>query len=75
MSTLRRTKIAGRWVESPAWALALPFEVRPMRGFDVEAWPRWKATLLLLARAVKAKRQRLEWVRIHSHIEIGRAHV
>ena len=68
MSALRRTKIAGRWVESPAWALELPFEVRPMRGFDVAAWPRWKVTLNLLARAVRAKRQRLRWVRIHSHI-------
>ena len=55
MSRLRRVKIAGRWVDAPAWALALPFEVRPMRGFRHEGWGYWRATLALLAKAAKAR--------------------
>ena len=33
MSRLRRVKIAGRWVDAPAWALALPFDPVPS-GFQ-----------------------------------------
>ena len=68
MGKLSRVKIAGRWVEAPRWALDLPFEVRPSRGFRTTAWALWKPTLTLLARAAKAQRQRLEWVRIHDHV-------
>jgi hypothetical protein len=72
MGKLRRVKVAGRWAELPQWVLDLPFEVRPMRGFRPAAWPRWKSTLLLLARAAKAKRLRLEWVRVHEHLDTRR---
>jgi hypothetical protein len=68
MGKFLRVKIAGRWVEAPRWALNLPFEVRPSRGFRTTAWSLWKPTLTLLARAAKAQRQRLEWVRIHDHV-------
>ncbi|MEY4045624.1 MAG: hypothetical protein DWI51_03015 [Chloroflexi bacterium] len=68
MSRLRRVKIAGRWVDAPAWALALPFEVRPMRGFRPEGWGYWRTTLALLAKAAKARRLDVRWVRIHEHI-------
>ena len=68
MSRLHRVKIAGRWVDAPAWALDLPFEVRPMRGFRPAGWRYWRTTLTLLAKAVQARRVRLQWVRIHEHI-------
>jgi len=68
MSRLRRVKIAGRWVDAPAWALALPFEVRPMRGFRPAGWRYWRSTLALLAKAAKSRRLELRWVRIHEHI-------
>jgi hypothetical protein len=67
MSRMYRVKIAGRWTEAPKWALNLPFEVRPMRGFTVAAWPHWRPTLELLARATARAKRTLEWVRIHDH--------
>ena len=47
MGKFSRVKIAGRWVDAPRWALDLPFEVRPSRGFRTTAWALWKPTLTL----------------------------
>lgn len=68
MSRMNRVKIAGRWIDAPKWALDLPFEVRPMRGFTAAAWAHWRPTLALLAKASARAKQRLQWVRIHDHI-------
>lgn len=59
--------------EVPAWAKKLSFEVRPDVGFEPEAWPLWKPTLVLLDRIVRDKKWRLHWVKIHSHLGAKRS--
>jgi hypothetical protein len=66
-------KIGGRWREVPLWATQLSFEVRPVPGFQKEAWDIWKPTLLLLEKVLSDKNWKLEWVRIHSHLGVTRS--
>ena len=47
--------------------------MRPVPGFQAEAWPLWKPTLLLLDKVLKDKKWKLNWVRIHSHIGAKRS--
>jgi hypothetical protein len=61
-------KVARRFVEVPVWVTKLSFEVRPVPGFQKQAWPLWKPTLQLMDRVLRDKRWKLNWVRIHSHL-------
>ena len=73
MSKLITAKIGGRWREVPLWATRLSFEVRPVPGFQNEAWPLWKPTLLMLEQVLADKKWKLNWVRIHSHLGVSRS--
>ncbi|AIC47791.1 hypothetical protein Rhola_00009910 [Rhodoluna lacicola] len=73
MSKLITAKIGGRWREVPLWATRLSFEVRPVPGFQNEAWPLWKPTLLLLDQVLDDRKWKLNWVRIHSHLGVSRS--
>jgi hypothetical protein len=42
-------------------------------GFQNEAWPLWKPTLLLLDKVLQEKKWKLNWVRIHSHLGVSRS--
>jgi hypothetical protein len=66
-------KIGGRWREVPLWATRLSFEVRPVPGFQNEAWDLWKPTLLLLDKVLRDKKWKLNWVRIHTHLGAKRS--
>lgn len=66
-------KIGGRCREVPTWATRLSFEVRPVPGFQKEAWELWRPTLLLLEKVLKEKKWKLNWVRIHSHLGAQRS--
>lgn len=66
-------KIGGRYREVPLWSTRLSFEVRPVPGFQAEAWPLWKPTLLLLDKVLREKKWKLNWVRIHSHLGAKRS--
>lgn len=61
-------KIGGRFRQVPLWATRLSFEVRPVPGFQPEAWEIWKPTLVLLERVLIEQKWKLNWVRIHSHL-------
>lgn len=75
MSTPRLVtkKIGGRYRQIPIWATRLSFEVRPVPGFQAEAWELWKPTLTLLDRVLLEKKWELKWVRIHSHLGAKRS--
>lgn len=60
-------------MQTPSWVAKLSFEVRPDAGFQPEAWPLWKPTLQLADKIVRAKKWKLNWVRIHSHIGAKRS--
>lgn len=66
-------KIGGRYREVPLWTTRLSFEVRPVPGFQAEAWALWKPTLLLLDKVLREKKWKLNWVRIHSHLGVKRS--
>lgn len=66
-------KIGGRFRELPLWATKFSFEVRPVPGFQAEAWALWKPTLVLLDKVLREKKYKLNWVRIHSHLGVTRS--
>ena len=47
--------------------------MRPVPGFQAEAWALWKPTLLLLDKVLREKKWKLNWVRIHSHLGAKRS--
>ena len=72
LNKLVELKIAGRYRKVPLWATKLEFEVRPSQDFDARAWKLWKPTLLLMNRAIKREKIKVNWVRIHSHFNLRR---
>ena len=62
--------VARRRVEVPIWVTKLSFEVRPVPGFQPDAWPLWKPTLQLMDRVLREKKWKLVWVRVHSHLGV-----
>lgn len=57
----------------PSWVSKLSFDVNTDKNFQEEAWVLWRPTLQLLDKVIKAKRWKLNWVRIHSHLGVKRS--
>lgn len=60
-------------MQVPSWVSKLSFDVKTDKNFQEEAWVLWRPTLQLLDKVIKAKRWKLNWVRIHSHLGVKRS--